>query len=158
MCALIETSPGQAFPLGATVQGDTVNFSFFTQNGTAVELLLFDRYDDRQPAHVIPLDPIRNKTFYYWHIAVHGIGSEQIYGYRVCGPYRPADGHRFNFAKVLLDPYARGIIYGDNWSRAQAKGFGANYASSMKAQVVDRQDFDWEGDRPRGLSFCDVVI
>jgi len=158
VCALIETSPGQAFPLGATVQGDTVNFSLFTQNGTAVELLLFDRYDDRQPAHVIPLDPIRNKTFYYWHIAVHGIGSEQIYGYRVCGPYRPADGHRFNFAKVLLDPYARGIIYGDNWSRAQAKGFGANYASSMKAQVVDRQDFDWEGDRPLGLSFCDMVI
>ncbi len=155
---VVKTSPGRAYPLGATVEGDGVNFSLFTKNGTTVELLLFDRYDDPQPAHIISLDPQHNKTFYYWHVLVHGIRPGQIYGYRVAGPYRPRDGQRFNYAKVLLDPYARCVTYGDNWSRQEAKGFNTNYASAMKAQVVDTQDFDWEGDQPLGLSYCDMVI
>ena len=153
-----QTSPGRAFPLGATVQEGGVNFSLFTKNGTAVELLLFDRHDDPQPAQVIHLDPQHNKTFYYWHIFVHDIGPGQIYGYRVAGPYRPEEGHRFNYAKVLLDPYARCIVYDNNWSRAEALGFNTNYASSMKAAVVDITDFCWEGDQPLGLSFADMVI
>ena len=155
---VLKTSPGRAYPLGATVEGDGVNFSLFTKNGTTVELLLFDRYDDPQPAHIVSLDPQHNKTFYYWHVLVHGIRPGQIYGYRVAGPYRPRDGQRFNYAKVLLDPYARCVTYGDNWSRQEARGFNTNYASAMKAQVVDTQDFDWEGDQPLGLSYCDMVI
>ena len=92
----IRTSPGRAYPLGATVRQEGVNFSVFTKNGTVVELLLFERHDDSQPSHVIPLDPLHNKTFYYWHIFVHDIGPGQIYGYRVAGPYRQEVGHRFN--------------------------------------------------------------
>ena len=82
---VLKTSPGRAYPLGATVEGDGVNFSLFTKNGTTVELLLFDRYDDPQPAHIVSLDPQQNKTFYYWHVLVHGIRPGQIYGYRVAG-------------------------------------------------------------------------
>ncbi|MBN1317542.1 MAG: glycogen debranching protein GlgX [Anaerolineales bacterium] len=154
----LRTSPGQAHPLGATVQQDGVNFSLFTKNGTGVELLLFDRYDDPQPAHAIILDPLIHKTFYYWHIFVHGIGPGQYYGYRVYGPYLPEEGHRFNPAKVLLDPYARCIKFSNNWSRQKAIGFEPNDGSAMKAQVVDVQKIDWEGDRPLGLSFTDYVI
>ncbi len=153
-----EVLPGRAYPLGATVQGDGVNFSLFTKNGTAVELLLFDHYDDPQPAHVIPLDPQHNKTFYYWHALVRGIQPGQLYGYRVAGPYQPEVGHRFNYAKVLLDPYARCVMYGDNWSRREARGFNVNCASAMKAKVVDTSDFDWEGDQPLGLAFSDTII
>ena len=155
---VLKTSPGKAYPLGATLEGDGVNFSLFTKSGTTVELLLFDHYDDPWPAHVIQLDPARNKTFYYWHVLVHGIDPGQIYGYRVAGPYRPEDGNRFNYAKVLLDPYARCAIYGDNWSRQDAKNFDTNYASSMKGRVMAGPDFDWEGDEPLGLAYCDMVI
>lgn len=154
----ITTSPGQAYPLGATVQPDGVNFSLFTKNGTGVELLLFDRYDDPQPAHIIQLNPLTNKTFYYWHIFVHGIGHGQLYGYRVYGPYLPKEGQRYNPAKVLVDPYARCIKFGQNWSRQKAIGFEPNDASAMKAQVIDIQLFDWEGDRQLGLSFNNYVI
>ncbi len=154
----LRISPGRAYPLGATVQGDGVNFSVFTKNGTAVELLLFDRHDNPQPAHVISLDPRVNKTFYYWHVLVQGIGPGQLYGYRVAGPHIPEEGHRFNYAKVLLDPYARCVIYGDNWSRIEAQGFGINYATSIKAQVINSEDYDWEGDQPLGLAYSDMVI
>jgi isoamylase len=156
--ALLSTSPGRAYPLGATVKGDGVNFALFSKHGTSVELLLFDQYDDPQPAHTIVLDPQRNRTFYYWHVLVHGIGPGQYYGYRVAGPYRPELGHRFNYSKVLLDPYALCVSYGDNWSRQEARGFSTNYASSLKARVADTEAFDWEGDEPLGLSFGDMVI
>ncbi len=135
-----------------------MNFALFTKSGTAVELLLFDRYDDPRPAHVLPLDPLHNRTFYYWHVMVHGLRPGQLYAYRVAGPVEPAEGHRFNYAKVLLDPYARCVIHGDNWSRQDAQGFGTNYASALKAQVVDYRDFDWEADQPLRLAYRDLVI
>ena len=74
MAPSYETAPGRAYPLGATVEAEGVNFSIFSKNGTAVELLLFDHADDPQPAHIIQLDPLHNKTFYYWHVLVKGIG------------------------------------------------------------------------------------
>ena len=154
----LSISPGRAYPLGATVEDRGVNFSLFSKSGTSVELLLFDHYADPQPAHIIILDPLQHRTFYYWHVLVHGIGPGQIYGFRVAGPYQPEEGHRFNYAKVLLDPYARCVAVGDNWSREQARGFGTNYASSLKAKVVNTKAFDWQGDEPLGLPFTDMVI
>ena len=120
----IEVLPGRPYPIGATVEGDGVNFSLFSANASAVELLLFDRYDQEQPTQVINLNPRTNKTYYYWHAFVRGIGDGQIYAYRVHGPYQPEEGLRFNGNKVLLDPYARAVAYGDNWSRQEACGFG----------------------------------
>src|SRR4051794_28824562 len=79
--------PGRSFPLGATVSPNGVNFSVFSKNGTAVELLLFDEGKYDQPARVIPFDPVRNKTFYYWHMLVPDIKGGQVYAYRVHGPF-----------------------------------------------------------------------
>ena len=78
--------PGKSFPLGATVYAEGVNFSVFSKNSTAIELLLFDDVDASRPARVIPLDPQQNRTFYYWHVFVPGLQSGQLYGYRA-GPY-----------------------------------------------------------------------
>lgn len=72
---------GQPSPLGATVCPNGANFSIFS-DCTALELLLFDAPDAPQPSRVIKLNPKRNKTVYYWHVFVHGIGSGQIYAYR----------------------------------------------------------------------------
>ena len=82
-------SVGEPHPIGATVVGDGVNFSLFSRSATAVELLLFDRYDDRVPRQVVPLDPRSHRTFDYWHAHVQGVGAGTVYGYRVHGPTRP---------------------------------------------------------------------
>ena len=78
-----------SYPLGATVYPQGVNFAVFSQNCDTVELLLFDDPDAVQPTHIIPLDPVRNRTFYYWHVLIPGIREGQLYGYRVKGPYNP---------------------------------------------------------------------
>ena len=97
-------SRGEPHPLGATVVSDGVNFSLFSQNATAVELLLFDRVDADEPSQVVRLDTRHNRFSNYWHVLVHGVGEGQIYAYRVYGPWAPEQGHRFNPRKVLLDP------------------------------------------------------
>ena len=78
-------APGRSSPIGATVVDGGVNFSLFSRNGSAVELLLFDREDDPKPARVISLNPETNRTYHYWHTFVPRIGAGQIYGYRVHG-------------------------------------------------------------------------
>jgi isoamylase len=158
MSRRLRTAPGHPYPLGATVYPEGVHFALFTQNATAVELLLFDHYADATPANVIPLDPRVNRTFYYWHIFVFDLSPGQIYAYRVYGPYAPQEGHRFNPNKVLLDPYALEVIYGDNWSRDAAKGMADNAASALKGIVIDPSDYDWEGDAPLHRPFNQTII
>ena len=154
----IEVLPGRPYPLGATVTGDGVNFSLFSAHATSVQLLLFDRYDQALPTHAISLNPSRNKTYYYWHAFVRGVGDGQIYGYRLDGPYQPEEGLRFVASKVLLDPYARTVAYGDNYSRSEAVGFGDNTASALKSVVVDLSGYDWEGDEPLQRPMNETVI
>jgi glycogen operon protein len=154
----METAKGRAYPLGATVQGDGVNFAVFSKNATAVQLLLFDRADAPHPSHVFDLDPQVNKTFYYWHIFVRGIGHGQFYGYRVDGPYQPERGHRFNKFKLLLDPYGKSVACEPHWSRAEAHSFSNNTATAMKSVIVDTLDYDWEGDEPLGHSMDQTII
>src|SRR5579862_746573 len=103
------SSAGRSAPLGATVVHGGVNFSLYSRDASKVELLLFDRDDDPRPARVIPLDPVINRTYHYWHTFVPGIQAGQIYGYRAYGPFEPNKGIRFDGAKVLLDPYGRGV-------------------------------------------------
>ncbi len=153
--------PGHPYPLGATVRDHPrgVNFSVFSKNNTALELLLFDQADDPRPARVIQLDPVRNRTFYYWHIFVPGIGAGQLYGYRAHGPFNPERGHRFDGAKVLIDPYTRAVMYGGNYAREAARPFGGdNCAQSMKSVVVDARAYKWEGDTPLHRPYAGSVI
>jgi isoamylase len=154
----METDRGHTLPLGATVQEGGVNFSLFSKNATSVQLLLFDRADVPNPSHVLELNPEVNKTFYYWHTFVKGIGHGQLYGYRVDGPYQPQEGHRFNKRKLLLDPYAKSVACGPHWSRAEAYGFGDNIATAMKSVVIDTSDYDWEGDEPLGRPMDETII
>src|SRR4030095_5865887 len=141
-------STGRSSPLGATVVDGGVNFSLFSRSATGVELLLFDREDDARPARVLRLDPTTHRTYHYWHVGVPGIRPGQLYGYRVAGPSDPAHGLRFDPAKVLLDPYGRGVVVPKNYSRAAARQAGDNAATAMKSVVVEGHTYDWEGDTP----------
>jgi isoamylase len=139
---------GHSSPLGATVVDGGVNFSLFSRGATGVELLLFDREDDARPARVMRLDPAANRTYHYWHVCMPGIRPGQLYGYRVAGPSDPASGMRFDPAKVLLDPYGRGVVVPKNYSRDAARQADDNAATAMKSVVVDVHTYDWEGDTP----------
>jgi len=141
-------TPGRSAPIGATVVDGGVNFSIFSRSATGVELLFFDREDDPRPARVIPLDPATNRTYHYWHAFVQAVQPGQIYGYRVQGPFDPANGMRFDTAKILLDPYGRTVAVPRNYSREAARRPGDNCSTAMKSVVVDHSTYDWEGDRP----------
>jgi glycogen operon protein len=125
-----------------------VNFCLFSRNALGVELLLFDREDDIRPARVIRIDPITNRTYHYWHVFVPGLQPDQIYAYRVDGPFDPRSGLRFDRSKVLLDPYSRGVTVPASYSRNACRVAGDNAAVAMKSVVLDPHAYDWEGDRP----------
>ncbi|HEY2994548.1 MAG TPA: glycogen debranching protein GlgX [Methylomirabilota bacterium] len=150
MAPTISISPhGASAPLGATVSPDGVNFSVFSRQATAVEILLFDGVDDARPTQVVRLDTARNRTYHYWHAFVPGVRPGQLYGYRVEGPFDPGRGLRFDPGKVLLDPYGRGVSVPERYSREAACRTGDDTtATAMKSVVVDSGAYDWEGDRP----------
>ena len=149
---------GRSSPLGATVQDGGVNFSVFSRSAAAVELLLFDRDDDGRPAQVIPIDPVTDRSYHYWHAFVPDVRPGQIYGFRVHGPSDPAVGMRFDPDKVLLDPYGRGVVVPNFYSRTDACERGDNAATAMKSVVVDPRGYHWEGDAPLRLPSSRTII
>jgi isoamylase len=155
---LQDSAPGSSSPIGATPGREGVNFSVYSKYATGVELLLFDHVDDPQPARVIEIDPAANRTYHYWHVFVPGLKPGQIYGYRVDGPFEPANGMRFDPAKVLLDPYGRVVAVPDRYDRAAAGQPGDNAASAMKSVVVDPSAYDWEGDAPLRRPSAQTII
>jgi glycogen operon protein len=164
-----EVLPGLSFPIGATALHHGVNFSIASREAIAIELLLFDHPDAPQPSRVMRLDPKQNKTAYYWHVFVPGIGEGQVYAYRAYGDYAPEKGLRFDGSKVLLDPYARAIVGWKNYSRVAASRYGYdNCAEALRgvvvapsAFVVDGMvsgEYDWEGDRPLSIPLSRTII
>jgi isoamylase len=141
-------SQGRSAPLGATVMEGGVNFSVYARDAARLDLLFFDRAEDATPSAVVELDPVAHRTYHYWHAYVSGVRPGQLYGFRAHGRFAPSEGLRFDPAKVLLDPYGRGVVVPQQYSRDAARRDGDNAASAMKSVVVDSSDYDWEGDRP----------
>jgi glycogen operon protein len=139
---------GLSFPLGATLGEGGLNFSVYSRDATAVELLFFDRVDDAGPSRVVPIDPVTNRTYHYWHVLVPGVRAGQIYALRVDGPHDPSRGLRFDGSKVLLDPYGRCVAVPRGYARHAARREGDNAPVAMKSVVVDPSGYDWEGDAP----------
>ena len=149
---------GSSSPLGATPSPNGVNFSVFSRHATGVQLLLFDRIDDAQAARVVRLDPSANRTYHYWHVFVPNVQPGQLYGYRVEGPFDPSSGMRFDPAKVLLDPYGRGVLVPETYGREAAYRPDDNTGTAMKSVVVDVSAYDWEGDVPLQLPASRTII
>lgn len=107
-----EIFEGKPQTLGAVPLNDGVNFAVYSRNATRVVLDLFDSADAKQPSESIELDPVKNRTGDIWHCYVKGLKKNALYLYRVDGPYNPPAGHRFNFNKYLIDPYAKALTSG----------------------------------------------
>ena len=101
---------------------------------------------------------------------VKGIRPGQLYAYRVDGPYNPKAGHRFNFNKLLLDPYATAITRLPNWDFDPALGYNPSVpdgdsvpskvddAGAMPKCVVTQDHFDWQGDTSPRHPWSKTVI
>jgi glycogen operon protein len=149
---------GRSFPLGATLENGGVNFCVFSRKASAVELLLFDRTCDTEPARVIHLDAPTHRTYHYWHAFVPGLHAGQVYAYRAVGPVDPARGLRFDPTKVLLDPYGRAVVVPHGYDRLAASRPGENTSVAMRSAVLDPDAYDWEGDAPLRRPFATTVI
>ena len=147
--------PGRSYPLGATWDGEGVNFALFSENATGVELCLFDRPDQKHESHRVTLT---ERTDQVWHAYLPEVRPGQLYGYRVTGPYEPQAGHRFNSAKLLIDPYAKALSGTVKWSdamfgytigdpKADLSRDGRDNAADVPKAVVIEQAFTWGEDR-----------
>ena len=158
--------PGRPHPLGATWDGLGVNVALFSEHGTAVDICLFDSPSDEREAHRIPL---LERTDHVWHAYLPDVRPGQLYGFRVHGPYAPEAGHRFNPAKVVLDPYAKAIGRQLRWHDAifgytpgdrredLARDDRDNAAVAPLAAVIDPA-FTWGDDRRPQTPWHDTVI
>jgi glycogen operon protein len=163
--ALTAVWPGQPYPLGASWDGEGVNFALFSEHAERVELCLFDRRGRRETARI----PMQWQTDQVWHCYLPEARPGQLYGYRVHGPYDPDAGHRFNPGKLLLDPYARDIVGQVRWNDAlfgytiggEAEDLSPDSRNSAhgvpKSRVIDTA-FTWGDDRPLCTPWHDTVI
>lgn len=154
----IDVLPGKSFPLGATVYPDGINFCVFSKSCYYIELLLFDHPEDEKPSQSIRFDPEINRTFYYWHAFVKGLKTGQLYAYRVHGPWAPELGKLFDRNKVLIDPYAKSVYVGKNFSREAASQKGDNCSRAVKSVAVDTNEYDWEGDEHLNTPYNETII
>jgi len=153
----MDVQRGEPLPLGSTGDANGFNFSVFSEHATLIELLLFDRPEDIEPARTIRLDPVNHKTFHFWHAYVPGLAHGTHYAFRVHGPEDPAQGQRYDPRKVLIDPYARGIDQ-RLWKRAIACLPGDNLTTAMRSVAILGQDYDWEGDKPVGRPLSNTIV
>ncbi len=158
--------PGRPHPLGATWDGLGVNFAVFSEHATAVDVCLFDNHGSTREAARLALP---ERTDFVWHGYLPDIRPGQLYGFRVHGPYAPTQGHRFNPAKVMLDPYAKAIGRPLAWHAANF-GFAAaagkddlepdgtdNAACAPLAAVIDPA-FTWGEDHAPRTPWHRTVI
>ena len=157
--------PGHPYPLGATWDGQGVNFALFSENADRVELCIFDPSGKTEIQRI----ELRERTDRIWHCYLPYCQLGQLYGYRVHGPYDPENGHRFNPNKLLLDPYAKATVGPLDWSyphfgyRLGAEEEDLSYderdnaAGMPKCRVVDTA-FTWGEDRPPRTPWDETVI
>src|SRR5688500_6318966 len=157
---------GKPYPLGATWDGKGVNFAIFSENATGVELCLFAKAEDAIETHHIK---VRERTNQVWHCYLPDARPGQLYGYRVHGPYKPEEGHRFNPAKLVLDPYAKAVTGPIKWSDAifpykvggpneDREIDSSNSAGGMPKCVVIDDAFSWDNDRRPDIPWNRTVI
>jgi glycogen operon protein len=157
--------PGRPYPRGATWDGEGVNFAMFSEHAEKAELCVFDAGGRRELQRI----EFRERTDFVWHCYLPEARPGVLYGYRVYGPYKPEEGHRFNPHKLLLDPYARSIVGGFRWSDAL---YGYTVGSRREDLSFDRRDsaggmprckvidpaFTWGDDRRPDIPWHEMVI
>jgi isoamylase len=156
----MQTWPGRSHPLGATFDGSGTNFALFSEEAEKVELVLIADDGSEERIALTEVDGM------VWHAYLPQVRPGRRYGYRVHGPYRPAEGRRFNPAKLLLDPYAKAVdgqvdgdesLYGYRFDRPDQQNTADSLGHTLLSVVTDGS-FDWGDDRPPNRAYHDTVI
>jgi isoamylase len=158
--------PGTPYPLGATWDGEGTNFAIFSEHATGVELCLYAGAADEHETDRIELV---ERTDLIWHAYLPDVRAGQLYGYRVHGPYAPEEGHRFNPAKLVLDPYAKAVSGELRWDDsvfgytvgdpdADASRDDRSSAAHVPKCVVIDPSFTWGDDRRPAVPWNRSVI
>ncbi|HSP81162.1 MAG TPA: glycogen debranching protein GlgX, partial [Myxococcaceae bacterium] len=161
-----EVLPGRPYPLGATYQGNGVNFAIFSEHARKMEVCIFD---PQNPARELRRYTLLEHTGHVWHGFIPGLQTGTLYGLRAHGPYEPRRGLRFNPNKLLVDPYAR-ALHGQVDFAAPVYGYvlgvddedlsfdTRDSAAGMPKAVVLTDDFDWEGDRSPAVPWHQMLL
>jgi isoamylase len=158
--------PGSPYPLGATWDGEGVNFAIFSQNATAVRLLLFDEAQSGTPSTVVSFGEVTDQV---WHAYLPDVRPGALYGYKIDGPYEPSNGHRFNPNKLLIDPYAKAVSGLVHWNddlfgytvgheNADLSFDDRDSSAALPKSVVVDPSFTWQDDRPPRTPWNRTVI
>jgi len=143
---------GHVLPFGATMVPNGVNFSVYSSASTSCSLVLFERGED-EPFAEIPF-PEEFRIGNVYCMIVFDLDFERLeYGYRMDGPYDPANGYRFDKTKILSDPYAKAIGGRDTWMAPP----NWDNIYPFRSRLVF-EDFDWEEDRPLQIPIEDLII
>ncbi|MDD4872497.1 MAG: glycogen debranching protein GlgX [Kiritimatiellae bacterium] len=144
--------PGKPYPFGASLVPGGINFSIFSRHATSCTLVLFEKHASK-PLVEIPF-PHSFRIGNVYSMVVFDLDCENIeYGYRMDGPNDPANGHRFDNSKILLDPYAKAIGGRDIWGKTP----DWNEVFQYRGRLVF-EDFDWEDDHALETPIEDLVI
>ena len=154
--------PGVPYPLGATLDGQGVNFALYSEHASSVVLCLFDEQGTERRI------PIRERTAFVWHAYVPGVTAGTHYGYRISGEYAPRKGLRFNDHVVLLDPYAKAVEGHEDWAKGafayemgnpdgDLKRSDAEALGAPRGVVID-PSFDWGNDARLGIPLHKSVV
>ena len=152
--------PGQSIPLGTTFDGIGTNVALFSDVADGVEVCVFDA-DGGEIRIELP-----ERTGSVWHGYLPDLDAGTAYGFRVHGPWDPANGHRCNANKLLLDPYARAVmgdvtwgpdLFGHDWDDPTRMNT-ADSASAMPKSLVMNPFFEWGTDQPLGRPWADTII
>ena len=153
--------PGRNWPLGSTWSTEATNFAVHAPEATAVWVCLFDDEGGEQRHR------LTEQALGIWHGALPEIAPGTRYGYRVDGPWDPAQGLRFNANKLLLDPFARAVSgdlsldpaifgYAQDDPATRSESDSAPYVP-MGVVVAD-DGFDWGDDAPLRHRWRDSAI
>ncbi|HSC17595.1 MAG TPA: hypothetical protein VLC74_01665, partial [Rhizomicrobium sp.] len=156
---------GAAYPLGATWNGLGVNFSVFSRHAERMQLCIFDSAGRREVRRY----DLPEHTDEVWHGYLPDALPGLVYGFRAHGAYEPQNGHRFNPHKLLLDPYATGLIGNLKWTdavygyrigspRADLSFDRRDSAPAMVKSIVAHDSYDWSDDRRPNTAWRDTVI
>ncbi len=140
------TQPGKRYPPGTQVHSDGINFCVFSQQATAVTLVLYASADSLEPFQIFELDPGHHRTFFFWHVFVEDLPAGVHYTWRMDGPSDTEDsGERFNPNKELIDPWARAVT-DSLWDRKSSCAT-PDITPGMRGIVLQElDDYDWAED------------
>jgi glycogen operon protein len=152
---------GSPLPLGVSwvAEEQAFNFALYSKHATEVTLLLYAANEFTQPVTECRLDHRRHKSGRVWHCRVKpsGMAGARYYAYRVGGSNDLGSGHRFDDQKILLDPYARAIMFPQGFSRQAACQPGSNAGRAPLGVIPAPSRFDW-GDVRQPIHTSDTVI